>query len=246
MEVEITEVLPFKDLMSMVGSLMADVSLDFSADGMSIKAMDPSNIAMVVFEAKSQFFSSFNIKEPTKLSISLDDLNNILRFVKQGERIVMKDTKGRLGISILGRRQTDFVMPLIGDDYTASKVPQLKLTASVTMLSDILKTGVKMASTVDDSVYFSVEDHVFEISAKNSEKEFSQKFDINNDKEILDISSEGLTKSKYSTDYLTKFISILDDERPAKLSFSNSYPLRIDYQFNDNAQLSFILANRIE
>ncbi len=245
MEIEISDVSAFKDLMSMIGSLMADVSLDLSPEGLSIKAMDPANIAMIIFDAKDKFFDKFDVKSATKLSVSLDDLNGILRFVKPGEHINIKDSKGRLNISILGKRSTNFVIPLISDDYTASKIPQLKFTATIELISNIIKTGVKMASTVDDAVYFTVDNNKFIISSRNSDKEFSEEFDINIDKEIFNISSEGLTKSKYSTDYLSKFLSILDDERPVKLMFSNSYPLRMDYSFG-NALLSFILANRIE
>ena len=246
MEAEFKDAEVFKKMMDTIGSLMSDVSIDFNEEGFAIKAMDPANIAMVLFEAKRSIFSNFNIEKPVKISVSLDDLNGILRLAKKEDKIKMSDSKNRLIIDINGKNKQHFGIPLIDENYTAQKVPQLKFTSEVTVLSSLIKDSVKAASLVDDSIYFTVDRPRFIISSKSEEKEFSQELSINDNKEIFDLQSESTTRSKYSIDYLSKFMYAVDPEKPIKLSFSNNYPLKMDYEINSDAMMSFILANRLE
>ena len=246
MEAEFRDAEVFKKMMDTIGSLMSDVSIDFNEEGFAIKAMDPANIAMVLFEAKKSIFSNFSIEKPVKISVSLDDLNGILRLVKKEDKIKMSDSKNRLIIDINGRNKQHFGIPLIDENYTAQKIPQLKVTAEVTVLSSLIKDSVKAASLVDDSIYFTVDRPRLIISSKSEEKEFSQELSINDNKEIFDLKSESTTRSKYSIDYLSKFMYAVDSEKPIKLSFSNNYPLKLDYEINSDAVMSFILANRLE
>ncbi len=246
MEAEFKDAEVFKKMMDTVGSLMSDVSIDFNEEGFAIKAMDPANIAMLLFEAKKSVFSNFNVEKPVKISVSLDDLNGILRLAKKDDKIRMSDSKNKLIIDINGRNKQHFGIPLIDENYTAQKVPQLKFTSEVTVLSSLIKDSVKAAALIDDSIYFTVDRPRFIISSKSEEKEFSQELSINENKEIFDLKSESTTRSKYSIDYLTKFLYAVDSEKPIKMSFSNNYPLKLDYEINSDASMSFILANRLE
>ncbi|MCL4398327.1 hypothetical protein M1137_00820 [Candidatus Parvarchaeota archaeon] len=246
MEAEFKDAEVFKKMMDTIGSLMSDVSIDFNEEGFAIKAMDPANIAMVLFEAKKSIFSSFNVEKPIKISVSLDDLNGILRLTKKEDRLKMSDSKNRLVIDINGKNKQHFGIPLIDENYTAQKIPQLKFTSEVTVLGSLIKDSVKAAVLVDDSIYFTVDRPRFIISSKSEEKEFSQELSINDNKEIFDMKSDSTTRSKYSIDYLTKFLYAVDPEKPVRMSFSNNYPLKLDYEINSDASMSFILANRLE
>ena len=246
MEAEFKDAEIFKKMMDSTGSLMSDVSIDFNEEGFAIKAMDPANIAMILFEAKKSIFSNFNIDKPIKISVSLDDLNGILRLVRKDDKLKISDSKNKLILDISGKNRQHFTIPLIDENYTAQKIPQLKFTAEITVLSSLIKDSVKAAALVDDSIYFTVDRPRFIISSKSEEKEFSQELSINDNKEIFDMKSESTTRSKYSIDYLSKFLYVADPEKPIRLSFSNNYPLKLDYEINTDASMSFILANRLE
>jgi proliferating cell nuclear antigen len=246
MEAELKDSELFKRIMDTVGSLMADVSIDFTPQGISIKAMDPANIAMILFESGKEMFTSFKVDKDTKLSVSLDDLNGILRLLKKGDKLKINDNGSKMNLDISGKTKLHFGIPLIDENYTAQKVPQLKFTAEVTLLSSVIKDAIKAGFLVDDSLYLTVDNQKFILSARSEEKEFSEDLYINDNKELFNVTSEGLTRSKYSIEYLTKFLNALDPEKPVKMSFSNNYPLRLDYDLDETVKLSFVLANRIE
>ncbi len=247
MEVEFKDVEFFKRMMDVIGNLMSDVSLDFDQEGFTIKAMDPANIAMILFEGTKTLFSAFNVEKETKLSVSLDDLNSILKMMKKEDKAKFKDSKNKLEIDIKGKSRLHFSIPLIDENYTAQKVPQLNFTAEASLVSSALKESIKAASLVDDSIYFTVDGTRLMLSSRSEEKDFSQEISMNENKELLNIKADGMTRAKYSIDYLTKFLNVADQDRPVKVLFSNNYPLRLDYELiNKDAVLSFILANRLE
>ncbi len=246
MEAELRDAELFKKIMETVGSLMADVSIDFTPTGISIKAMDAANIAMILFESSKEMFASFKVEKDTKLSVSLDDLNGILRLLKKGDKLRINDNASKMNLDLSGNMKLHFGIPLIDENYTAQKVPQLKFTTEVTLLSAVVKDAIKAGFLVDDSLYLTVDNQRFILSARSEEKEFSEELHINDNKELFNVTSEGLTRSKYSIEYLMKFLNAVDPEKPVKMSFSNNYPLRLDYDLNESAKLSFILANRIE
>ncbi len=247
MEVEFKDIEFFKRMMDTIGSLMSDVSLDFNQDGFTIKAMDPANIAMVLFEGNKNIFSTFNVDKEIKLSVSLDDLNSILKMMKKEDKAKFKDSKNRLEIDIRGKSRLHFTIPLIDENYTAQKVPQLNFTAEAMLVSSALKESIKAASLVDDSIYFTVDGMRLMLSSRSEEKEFSQEISMNENKELLNVKSEGMTRAKYSIEYLSKFLNVADPDRPIKVMLSNNYPLKVEYELiNKDAVLSFILANRLE
>ncbi|MCL4406767.1 MAG: hypothetical protein M1573_00790 [Candidatus Parvarchaeota archaeon] len=246
MEAEFKDVELFKKIMDAVGALMSDVSLDFDTDGFTIKAMDPANIAMILFEGKKSLFSSFVVEKSTKLSVSLDDLNGILKTIKKDDKVRLNDSKNKLNLDIRGKNKMHFSIPLIDENYTAQKVPQLKFTADFSILGAVIKDAIKAANLVDDSIYFTVDGQRLIIGSRSEEKEFSEEMSMNENKELLDIKSEGTTRAKYSIEYLIKVLGIVDPEKPLKMSFSNNYPMKLEYGINPDASISFILANRIE
>ncbi len=246
MEAEFKDVELFKKIMDAVGALMSDVSLDFDTEGFTIKAMDPANIAMILFEGKKSLFSSFVVEKSTKLSVSLDDLNGILKTIKKDDKVRLNDSKNKLNLDIRGKNKMHFSIPLIDENYTAQKVPQLKFTADFSILGAVIKDAIKAANLVDDSIYFTVDGQRLIIGSRSEEKEFSEEMSMNENKELLDIKSEGTTRAKYSIEYLIKVLGIVDPEKPLKMSFSNNYPMKLEYGINTDASISFILANRIE
>ncbi len=201
---------------------------------------------MILFEGKKSLFSSFVVEKSTKLSVSLDDLNGILKTIKKDDKVRLNDSKNKLNLDIRGKNKMHFSIPLIDENYTAQKVPQLKFTADFSILGAVIKDAIKAANLVDDSIYFTVDGQRLIIGSRSEEKEFSEEMSMNENKELLDIKSEGTTRAKYSIEYLIKVLGIVDPEKPLKMSFSNNYPMKLEYGINTDASISFILANRIE
>jgi len=113
------------------------------------------------------------------------------------------------------------------------------------MPSSVLGDAVEDVSIISESVSFSCEPDKFRIIAEGD----LSKADIeikSNDEISIRSETKAKVKSKYSVEYLKKMMlgSKLSDM--VTVSFSQDYPLRLEYKTVDKILLVFILAPRVE
>jgi proliferating cell nuclear antigen len=103
--------------------------------------------------------------------------------------------------------------------------------------SDIFSNAIEDAAIISDACSFSIKDK-FVIEAKGSLH--STKTEFSSDEAKF----SGEAKSKYSLEYLQKFIKARRFAERVNLQFSTDYPARID--FKGPVEVTFILAPRVE
>ena len=67
-----------RDSISVISELVNEVSIKFDKDGMEIIAMDPANVAMVVFRLLSSAFVEYDIKQDISFNVNLENFKQIL------------------------------------------------------------------------------------------------------------------------------------------------------------------------
>ena len=68
-----------KDSISIISELVSEASFNITPDAMEMVAMDPANVAMVIFKLLSSSFTEYEVKEKTSLAINLNNLKQIFR-----------------------------------------------------------------------------------------------------------------------------------------------------------------------
>ena len=68
-----------KDSIGIISELVSEVTLKIDKNKIEIVAMDPANVAMVIFKLLSTTFSEYSVKGPTELAINLTNLKMILK-----------------------------------------------------------------------------------------------------------------------------------------------------------------------
>src|SRR3989344_817830 len=119
------------------------------------------------------------------------------------------------------------------------EMPNLEFSARIEMNSVDLIDAVEDCAVVADACSFIVDNNNFIIEAKSLN---SARSEFSGDE--VNIQAENC-KSKYSIEYLNKFVkgSKLCDK--TILNFANDHPLRMDLNI-ENMELNFILAPRVE
>ena len=64
----------FAEVIGIISELVLEVRIKVDADGMSILAIDPANVAMIIFKLPNTAFSQIEIDKREVLGISLDNL----------------------------------------------------------------------------------------------------------------------------------------------------------------------------
>jgi len=221
-----------------ISDLVSDVRIKVNEFGMSITAMDPANVAMVGFKLPKSSFSRFELDSEV-LGINLDDFKRILRRCGAAGSLVLEKKDNILEINISDRIQRKFTLNLIEIESEDKEMPTLEFSSKVEINSADLVDAVEDCSVVADACGLTIQDGKFIIEAKglnSARSEFSG--------DDADIQAENC-KSRYSLEYLQKFMKGAKLCEKAILKFAEDHPLRMDFRTED-LELSFILAPRVE
>ena len=221
-----------------ISDLVTEVRIKINEFGMSITAIDPANVAMVGFKLPRSAFSQFESGEET-LGINLDDFKRILKRGGPKSSLILEKDGNTLKIQILDRIKRNFSLNLIEIESEDKDMPSLEFSSKIKINSLDLIDSIEDCAVVADAGAFCVLDGKFIIEAKSMN---SARAEFSGDE--VQIEAENC-KSKYSLEYLQKFMKGAKLCEKTNLKFANDHPLRIDFK-TEHLELSFILAPRVE
>ena len=236
----------FKDSIGIISELVSEVKFKISPDGLELVAMDPANVAMVIFKLLSSCFTQYEVKEPEQIAINLSNLKQILRRAKSDDILSLETTEdSKLKIQLRSNTTRSFSIPTLELDDKEQRVPELNFPITVHTNSNILSEAIEDVSVVAESVTFLGEKEQLSVKA---EGDLSKAFiEIKpDDQTTINTESTEKHKAKYSLEYLKKMISGGKLTDNVSLQFNTDYPLKVEYKVTDRLLLSFILAPRVD
>jgi proliferating cell nuclear antigen len=227
------------DIISIISELVVEVKIRVNADGMSLTAIDPANVAMVYFKIPNDLFSEFGLEKEEVLGINLENLKAVLKRCQLGSSLVLERVDNQLKLTIQDRVKRYFSLALLDIDAEDKEVPKWEFKSVIKMDSSTLSEVIEDCSIVSDACTFIAEPAKFSVEAHGLN---SVKVEFSSDE--LEIYSDKAT-ARFSLEYLSKFIKGAKISSRATISFSDNHPMRIDFP-TGNVMLSFVLAPRIE
>jgi len=226
------------DAIAIISEIVSEVRIKLLEDGMSIIAVDPANVAMIIFKLPKQSFSMYEIGNET-WGVNLSDLKMILRRATGSSHIVFEQEENRLKISIFDKVKRIFNMSLIEIESEDKEEPNLKFTCKVELSSQNFTQAIEDCSIVADSCSLISGNNFFIVEGSGSLN--SARAEFSGDEAKI----EGIGKSKYSLEYLMKFVKASKISDKVVVNFSDDYPLRLDFP-GSSMGIGFILAPRVE
>jgi len=230
----------FSDIIGIISELVSEVKIRVNKDGMSIVAIDPANVAMVLFNLPATAFSQLEVEDES-LGINLESFKAVLRRASFSSSLLLKTEENNLKIEIIDRVKREFSLALIDLEKKDKPVPSLEFSGKVEINSIDFLEAIEDCSIVSDSCTFEANENGFSIYAKGSLN--SAKLNFSSDEARIEAGT--LSKSKYSLEYLQKMVKATKIADKSIINFSNDYPLRLDF-VTPNLSLGFILAPRVE
>jgi proliferating cell nuclear antigen len=222
----------------LISDLVMEVRIKINEVGLSIVAVDPANVAMVGFVLPRNAFSQFEAGEEV-LGINLDNLKRILKRCGNGSSLILEKKDNLLEIQIQGKIKRIFTLNLIEIESSDKEMPQLEYSSRIEINSIDFISSIEDCSIVSDACSFVIDDGKFIIQSKGLNSAVSE---FTSDE--VKIEAEDC-KSKYSLEYLQKFIKGSKLSEKTILKFSEDHPLKIEIR-TEGMELSFILAPRVE
>jgi proliferating cell nuclear antigen len=244
MKLTLAEPRLLKEPVSILSDLVDDVSFKIDNEKLEIVATDPANVVMVVFKLLSSAFIEYEVKNNEVISISLDNLSQILRRLKGNDTLSLEldKEKNKLKINMNGDSNGTFNLNLSELEDQEKNIPDLSFKSKVITNSKMLEDAIEDVGIVAESVSLGLSKEKMMIRGEGNLSNAHVELNKNEDTEI---ENENEIISKYSIEYLKKLIRGGKLSDKVVLEWADDYPLRLEYNVIDKLALSFILAPRV-
>ncbi|RLI43318.1 proliferating cell nuclear antigen (pcna) [Candidatus Bathyarchaeota archaeon] len=237
-----------RDMATAISILVDEATFKINPEGMSLRAMDPSRVAMVDFEWPKTIFEEYTCTEPTKMCINISELLKLLKRAGKNEplELSLDEKTGRLQVRITGKYTRNFTMPTL--EAAEEEVPTPKLTFNVRAkaTTDGLRQAIEDAQLVSDHVRIEAEIEKLVFNATGDLMGATIELKKGSDT-LLDLEVREPSKATFSLSYLSEIIKAASATSDiATLEFSTDMPIKLDFQQAREGKLTFYLAPRIE
>lgn len=235
----------FKDCIMIIADLVSEARFKFSEDMLEMIAMDPANVAMVIYKLFSSSFTEYDFKEDLEIGINLGNLKQVLRRVGNNDSLEVDISDNKFNIKIVGNSTRTFSLPLLDIEERQQKIPELKFPIKVTTSTGMLADAIDDADIVGESVAFLADSDKVTVAAEGDLSRVKVEIKKDENTEIKS-ETENPVKAKYSIEYLKKMVQGSKISGRVSMYFNTDYPLKIEFLEVDKVYLGFILAPRVE
>jgi len=234
-------------LIESLKEIIEEASFVADGEGLRLRALDPSRIAMVDLYLPRESFGAYEIEEEqVKIGVNFDDFDKILKRAKAQDKIICTVEGGRLRVTLAGKAERTFSLPIL--DIVGEELPVPKVTFDVMakMVSDSLRDALKEAALISDSVKMIGDEKELKLQARSDKGEWEAIFSLEKGS-LIEYEVRQPAQSSYSLTYLEEIIGKayrLSDL--VTIEFSTNKPLCLTFDIAGGGVLKFYLAPRLE
>jgi len=240
-EATIHDTKSWRNSVESIAALIDEGTLQIDSSGLKLRAMDPSQIALVDFELPAKAFERFKCDSPLSIGIDFTELSKITRRSKPEDRIDISLSGNRVKMVFRGETKREFTMSIIDSTGNQPKEPKIEFTAEVKLAPNMIKDALKDAELISNHVALRL-DKGFGIKCDGDTG--SVDIDFPEDK-LLSISVKSDARAVFSLEYLNNILKAAEIPSVVSVSLKNDSPLKVEYSIGDG-RVIYYLAPRIE
>ncbi len=246
MKIVVEDIKSFKDAVNAVVNLIDEGSFDIGAGGMHLRAMDPSQIALVDLELPKEFFSGFDVDGKLVVSLNLTSFSKILSTARVGEKLSMSvsEDSSKLSLEFKGESKRRISVPLLDLNHAEVKEPKVPFDAFIKINSGALKAMLGDAGLLSSHVVFEASDLQFVVEAKGDSGDVRIETDKNS-QVIKEFKVQNEARAMFPFEYLDNMTKSCSSDGLIELALKTDAPIKINYPVG-KARLSYYLAPRVE
>jgi proliferating cell nuclear antigen len=247
-KIKIVDAKIFRDAITAISTLVDEGTFNINSDGIKLRSMDPSRVAMVDFEIKKTVFEKYTSDEDTKICFNLKELLKLLKRAGKDEIVEMflDDNTKQFVIAIQGKYKRTFRMPTLEASEEDVPTPKIEFNAKVTLTTDGLRQSIEDISLVSDHIRMETDGKRVIMSAKGDIMGANVELTKESDS-LLFLEAKEISKSTFPLSYFSEIVKGANTTSDiVTLEFSTDMPIRLDFKPIYNGRLVYFLAPRIE
>ncbi|VVB51164.1 DNA polymerase sliding clamp [uncultured archaeon] len=239
-EATVVDTKNFRNSIDAIAALIDEGTLQITAEGIKLRAMDPSQIALVDFFLPASAFENYQLKSPTSVGIDFVELAKLTKRMRPEDKLEIALDK-RLNLLFKGTTTRRFSLSVIDSTSTPPKEPKIEFAAEVKISPSLIKEAFKDAELVSNHVALSIADG-FQIKSDGDTGSVDISF---SDEGILGIDKKKEARAVFSLEHLNNILKAAEAPAVVSLSMRTDAPLRVEYAVGDG-RVIYYLAPRIE
>lgn len=233
----------FTLILKSVAELVDETAIQVDINGVHLKALDPSRIALLVVDLPPEAFQEFNVSQSTSIGLAVSNLVKILKNLKKSDRIVIAANEEYVEILVegtTGGRRYKFRNINVLAEEVPEINPEYDIEASIlaAALKNSLKELTDTAATIGitatgDTITF------FDYDNKRSAVKLTAASG-----NIVNLIVRNSVTAAYDAEYLAKVSEILSLGHIVDLKYGAQAPLHLSLEFS-GGKASYYLASKI-
>lgn len=235
----------WKHSIDAVVNLISEGHIEIGKDGISIKAMDPSQIAMVSFSMPKSAFLQYDVPSSTKVGVNFDNFSRILGRTRGKEKLEISQEENRLLLEFsVEKKKRNFKVPSIDIRTGVQKEPSITHDALIRMNAGQFKETLKDAELISSHVTLEATPESFNVEVHGEGSDLKVESEKSSD-EIAELTAKGNVRATFPLQYLVDIVKACSDSAELTINLKSNAPVKIEYDVED-ASIVYYLAPRIE
>jgi proliferating cell nuclear antigen len=238
----------WKNLLMAISTLIEEADFNTTGEGLKLRSMDPSHVAMVDFEWPKVAFEEYVCDKPTNIRVNITAMLKLLRRSKSEESLEISydEENKKINLTLKGRILKNFTMSTLEPVEEEVPTPKLSFNARIKLMSETLKEIVEDSETVSDNIRFEASQDKLLVKATSELSSANMEL-TKSDGALLDIEVKENSAATFNLNYLGEMVKAgAATSDVAVMEFSTNMPIRLEFEILQQGKLAYYLAPRIE
>jgi len=224
-----------------VSVLVDEGTLNIKKDGIEVKVIDPSQIAMGILNIPKAMFEEYEVEgENLNVGVNFLELSRLMKRARADDVVELNIDK-RIGLKFKGKTTRNYELYIL-ETSSPTREPKIETTAEIKIAGNLFVEHVKDIEMVSSKIAIELNDKGVILSGEG---------DVSNVR--IEISDENLiekninenAKAMFSIEYLKNLITAVDADTIVRLKLKTNSPLIMEYNIGEG-NIKYYLAPRIE
>jgi proliferating cell nuclear antigen len=247
LEAKFEDAKTWQALISAISALVDEANFEISPKGMTLRAMDPSRIAMVDFELPKSAFSAYKCDEEGHIGVNLDEMDKIVKRAGAGNslELALDREKNQLQITLQGRTRRSFKISLITLGTDRPPTLNVDFGVNIKITGETLKEIIQDANIISDFIAIDAKPDNILISARGDTGNLEVSIG-KSEEALLEYTVKEPAKSLYALEYLNDMMKAVAASDTVQLEFGKGTPIKLVFAVSSGGHITYFLAPRVE
>jgi proliferating cell nuclear antigen len=220
--------------------------LEVGKEGLFLRAMDPSQIAMVSFSMPKSAFAEYDAPAPSaKIGLDFDNLSKILGRTRGNEKLEISQVENKVQLRFVGaKRKRSFKVPVLDLPAGANKEPTVQHDAIVKVSSTHFRETLRDAALVGSHITLEANPEGFSIEVHGDSSDLTEESEKSSE-EIIEMKVDKPAKATFPLQYLDDIVKAAPENAAITIHLKTNAPLKVEYEL-ESAKVAYFLAPRID